>query len=99
LEDVIDTWLGKKKKKLDKERTQQDKRIHSLIEHMDLGATLTTLRQEAKLTQSELAAIAGVYQSQIAKIEAGHNTNPTIETLIRLISCFGYTLSIVKKPH
>lgn len=48
-----------------------------------LGRAVTAARQEAGLTQAELAARLGTTQSAIARLERGGVT-PTVETLCRL---------------
>lgn len=45
-----------------------------------LGRTLREARQEAGLTQAAFAALAGLTQQYVAKIEAGQ-INPTLATM------------------
>lgn len=59
----------------------------SLIEAMILA------RQQAKLTQAELAKKIGTTQSAIARLEAGRNS-PSIATLRRYAEATGHQLQI-----
>lgn len=52
--------------------------------------------REAKgLTQKELANLAGVNQSQIARLET-LKSKPQIDTLFKILKPLGYTLDIVQ---
>lgn len=53
------------------------------------------LRSELDLTQKEMAEEAGVVREMIAVIE-NRKKHPQINTLIKILEPFGYTLSIVK---
>ena len=53
------------------------------------------LRSELNLTQKEMAEEAGVVREMIAVIE-NRKKHPQINTLIKILEPFGYTLSIVK---
>jgi hypothetical protein len=57
------------------------------------GALLRKARQEAGLTQAELAARGGVTQSVVSAYESGHR-QPAIPTLAGLIEAAGYELVI-----
>ena len=46
-----------------------------------LSTTIKFLRQRKKLSQENLARQAGLKLSNLAKLESGYNTNPTLETL------------------
>ena len=50
-------------------------------------------RQRAGLTQTELAAYAGVTQSVISAYESGHR-DPSLTTLTKLVEATGWTLEI-----
>lgn len=54
--------------------------LATLRMHFSLAHQLIALRRRHKLTQKELAALTGIGQSEISKIERGVS-NPTIETL------------------
>ena len=52
------------------------------------------MRQYNNISQNELAAMSGVRQPMIARIEHGINT-PNMSTILKLLAAFGKTLSIV----
>lgn len=51
-------------------------------------------RQEKGITQRKLEELSGVKQPVIARMEAG-DTNPKIDTVIKLLAPLGKTLAIV----
>lgn len=51
--------------------------------------TLRAAREDAKLTQDELASLSGVAQATISSIERGTRPNPTIDTVERLAKALG----------
>ena len=53
------------------------------------------LRQELGISQQKMADEAGVVREMIAVIE-GQVKHPQINTLIKILEPFGYTLSITK---
>ena len=53
------------------------------------------LRNELGLTQQKMAETAGVVREMIAVIE-NQKKHPQINTLIKILEPFGYTLSITK---
>lgn len=59
----------------------------------ELGERVRALREEAGLSQRELANRMGTTQSAIARLEAG-GAEPTLPTLRRLASALGRTLVI-----
>jgi len=62
-----------------------------------LAAELIALRQKRSLTQRQLAARAGIQQSEISRIE-GARGNPTVATLSALARALGAELSIRAGP-
>ncbi len=64
---------------------------------MDAARILRQARGRAGLTQRDLAARAGVVQSQIARIEAGA-TVPRVDTLDRLLEACGEGLEALPRP-
>jgi len=53
-------------------------------------ATVLQIQREAKgLTQENLAKRAKVARSYLAKLEAGHSTNPSLAVLKRLAKALG----------
>lgn len=55
---------------------------------------LITSRQQLGISQKQLETLSGVKQPMIARIEKGQ-TNPQLETLLKLLAPLGKTLSIV----
>lgn len=68
------------------------------IAESDLQAALITAvvqaRNEQGLSQRELEKLSGVSQPVIARIEKG-NTNPQVDTLIKVLAAMGKTLAVV----
>jgi transcriptional regulator with XRE-family HTH domain len=58
---------------------------------MDTALTLRRARRRADLTQRELAALTGVAQPTVARIERGHE-NPRVETIEKLLRACGWRL-------
>lgn len=59
----------------------------------DAGALLAKVRQEAGLTQAELARRARTSQAMVARYETGA-ASPTVRTLGRLLRAMGRTLTL-----
>jgi len=55
---------------------------------------LIEVREEKGLSQRDLAAMSGVRQPAIARLESMRAT-PQIDTLLKILNPLGYTLSIV----
>ena len=67
----------------------------ALIEFVTaLIGKLIEAREEKGLSQRDLAEISGVKQPAIARLESMRST-PQIDTLFKILSPLGYTLSIV----
>jgi transcriptional regulator with XRE-family HTH domain len=56
---------------------------------LKIGTTIATLRERSHLTQTELAARAGMSASKVSMIESGPK-NIELSTLIRLATALGY---------
>ena len=61
----------------------------------DLICDFIKLRNELGLTQKQMAEEAGIVREMIAVIET-RKKHPQINTLIKILEPFGYTLSITK---
>lgn len=59
---------------------------------MTLGAELRNARQEADLTQEQLAFAAGVDRTYISQLENDHKS-PTVDILFRLCDTLGIATS------
>ncbi|MCL2321473.1 MAG: helix-turn-helix transcriptional regulator [Oscillospiraceae bacterium] len=55
---------------------------------------LIKARQEKNISQRELEQLSGVKQPIISRIEAGE-TNPTIDTILKVLAPLGKTLAVV----
>ena len=62
--------------------------------HAALITALVQARQEQGLSQRQLEEISGVKQPQIARMEKG-DTNPQLDTLLKVLAAMGKTLAIV----
>jgi len=55
-------------------------------------------RKELKITQTQLAAIAGISVNTIYKLER-NQSNPSIEIIEKLLDTLGLTINIVTKNN
>ncbi|HVX20173.1 MAG TPA: helix-turn-helix domain-containing protein [Acidimicrobiales bacterium] len=69
-----------------------EERVGEIEAELRLAAGLTTLREEAGLSQRELAKRMGVSQPRIAAIERSHNV--TIEVLDQYVHALGGSLQV-----
>lgn len=74
-------------------RIEEDKRIMEL--EYNLICDFIKLRNELGLSQQKMADTSGVVREMIAVIE-NRKKHPQINTLIKILEPFGYTLSIRK---
>lgn len=63
--------------------------------HFSMAREVRDLRKARKLTQTQLAAVSGVNQGEISRIERGQ-TNPTAYTLAALLAPLGAHLGVVR---
>lgn len=61
-------------------------------------ADLSEVRRQAGLSQKNLAETSGVKQPVIARLECG-DTNPQLETILRLLLPLGKTVQIADLPY
>ena len=75
------------------ERQQEDPETKDLVEQelatLRLGTTIAQMREKHHLTQTQLAARAGMTASKISAIETGPK-NVELATLIRIAAALGY---------
>lgn len=76
--------------KLTKEELSQFKRVHPNPEI----ETIKRLRKEKDIDQKTLAALTGISQADISRIENG-KTNPTLETLRKIANAFGKSIKVI----
>ena len=74
-------------------RIEEDKRVMKL--EYNLICDFIKLRSELGLSQQKMADTVGVVREMIAVIE-NRKKHPQINTLIKILEPFGYTLSITK---
>ena len=74
-------------------RVEEEKRIVEL--EYNLICDFIKLRNELGLSQQKMADTAGVVREMIEVIE-NQKKHPQINTLIKILEPFGYTLSITK---
>ena len=77
----------------DKSKVSEAERAQIEFETALIGKVIEA-REAKGLSQRELAEISGVKQPAIARIESMRST-PQIDTLFKVLSPLGYTLSIV----
>lgn len=75
------------------ERRDYEKEYRNLL----FSELLISLMQDDEISVRKLADLAGISPTVIQSIRSGKKKNITIETLIRLIDAFGYSL-IIEKP-
>jgi DNA-binding XRE family transcriptional regulator len=70
------------------------KRVDALVEEMSIEQDLIALRQERGLSQRALAALVGVKQPVIARIESGKARNLELKTVVRIATALGARVKI-----
>lgn len=58
--------------------------LRALDAHLAFAVELVSARRAAKMTQTRLAELSGIPQSEISRFERGQG-NPTLETIGRLL--------------
>ena len=77
-----------------KKYIKNEKKI--LDKEYEIECELIRLRNEAKLSQYEIAQILNTKQPQIVRIEKGTNS-PRLNTLLKILEIYGYTIEIKKQ--
>lgn len=70
-------------------------RVAEVAHELRLAVALTALREQAGLSQRELAALLGVSQARVASIEKSRNV--TIEVLEKYVQALGGELEIIAR--
>ncbi|MEQ1968031.1 helix-turn-helix domain-containing protein [Xenorhabdus nematophila] len=78
---------------LAKESPEMQARVEKRIEQASIKLALSQLRDELNMSQTELAAIMGVQQPSIARME-NTDHDPRLSTLKRYVVALGGELSI-----
>ncbi len=81
----------------------KDRELRSLVEEelkgLRIGVQLARIRQRRKLSQTQLAARAGMSAPNISRIEKSPSQNLTLGTLVRLARALDYEPEITFKPR
>ncbi len=59
----------------------------------DVARQYVACRKQKKMTQADVAAVAGMKRPNITRFETG-DYNPTIEMLVKVAACMGMTVEI-----
>ncbi len=59
----------------------------------DVARQYIACRKQKKMTQADVAAVAGMKRPNITRFETG-NYNPTIDMLVKVAECMGMTVEI-----
>lgn len=82
-------------RELEKKLEPEDRAaLERLRAHYTVASQLIELRKEQGITQQQLAALAGVNQSEVSRIERG-SANPSQATLEAIAQVFGRTVGFV----
>jgi len=71
------------------------KTLSDMEEHAQLISAIIKQRNELGLSQRDLAAICGMPQSSVARIES-LQTSPNLATLLKLLRPLGLRLTLIK---
>jgi ribosome-binding protein aMBF1 (putative translation factor) len=77
------------------------KSFERTLQQIDLALLVREMREDAGLTQAQLARKAGTTQSVIARLEAAEYTGHSLSMLERIAGACGVNLKLhaEKKPH
>src|SRR6266508_3305387 len=70
-------------------------RVEALVEEMSIEQDLIALREERGLSQRALAALVGVQQPVIARVESGKARNLELKTVVRIAAALGARVKIL----
>lgn len=84
-------------------RQMKDPTTRRLVEDelraLRVGVQLARLRQEAGLTQTQLAAKVGMSAPNISRIESNPGQNMTLQTLVKLFGALDREISVVPRKR
>jgi len=72
--------------------------VRSPVSSKSIANTVREARQKARLTQADLASLAGIHQPNLSRIEAA-TFAPRLDTLQRLADAMGYALEVRFVPR
>lgn len=78
---------------LAKESPEMQARVAERVEEVSIQIALSMLRDELNISQTELAAVMGVKQPSVARMEQTDN-DPRLSTLKRYVKALGGELSL-----
>lgn len=81
------------KELLAKESPEMQTRVAERVEEASLRIALSMLRDELNISQTELAAMMGIKQPSVARMEQPDN-DPRLSTLKRYVQALGGELSL-----
>lgn len=81
------------KELLAKESPEMQARVAERVEEASLRIALSMLRDELNISQTELAAMMGIKQPSVARMEQPDN-DPRLSTLKRYVQALGGELSL-----
>ena len=85
------------------ETQMRNPRMRALIEEelkaLRVGVELAKLRQRRKLTQTQVAARAGMSTPNLSRIENNPSRNLTLGTLVRVAGAMNYEPQITFRPR
>ncbi len=65
----------------------------------DLGAAVRAARQEAGLSQQDLADRAGVPRQWVSRLETGSNPGAELRKVLDVLAALGLTVTLVPSPE
>lgn len=83
-------WLDRK---LDRDPALR-RQVEEALSEMRIEQDLAALREQRRLSQSELARILGISQPAVAKLESGRAKNLQLKTLVKWTAALGAELRI-----
>src|SRR5688572_28967066 len=86
-------YVGRSLAEFTKEQRRQDPEFAAEWDKRQLARRIRELREEHKLTQADLAALARTTQSAIARLESGQVT-PKLDLLQKIAAAMGLRLSV-----
>src|ERR1700728_2465408 len=94
----FDDYISEVEKKAKAGGPEAAARWDAFNAHYAMAREVRELRKQHKLTQKQLAAISGIDQGEISRIERGQ-TNPTASTLAALLAPLGARLGVVTREQ
>ncbi len=67
------------------------------MEFYEIGQTVKKIRQDKKITQSELAGKAGITRQTLSKLERGEIDKVSLQVFIKLLDMLDYQLQIEER--